>query len=329
MKKLISCGMGKLLPMLSLWVFLTSAVWADQADAVKNRVRAVETITPLFTIEPESDPFRQPSDVEVDSSGNIYVLDGVNNRVVVFDKLGRFLYKFGRGGYDEGEFNFPLGLTLDSRGRIFVADSGNHRVQAFTNRGRYLFTIDLKGIKERKPSDPTDVVIDETRGLLYIVDNDNHKLYSYDLIAHRISKSLGEMSMRSEGFRWPFSLALDSGGYIYIVDVINTRVRVVSPEWRFTIDIGGWGVDRGQFFRPKGVALDSRGRVYVSDSYLGVIQVFDRDGRFLTVLGDNRTGEIKKFETPTRLFVDKRDRLYVVEMFANRVSVYKLAPFGP
>jgi len=63
--------------------------------------------------------------------------------------------------------------------------------------------------------------------------------------------------------------------------------------------------------------------VFVSDSYLGVIQVFDGEGRFLFVLGDEK-GNVKKFKTPTGIFIDKKQRLYVVEMLADRVRVMQL-----
>jgi DNA-binding beta-propeller fold protein YncE len=87
--------------------------------------------------------------------------------------------------------------------------------------------------------------------------------------------------------------------------------------------IGKWGVDRGQFYRPKGVALDKKERIYVSDSYLGVVQVFKRYRKFLGVLG-NGDGEVVRFKTPTGLYVDDNMRLYVVEMLLNRVSVYQI-----
>ena len=70
-------------------------------------------------------------------------------------------------------------------------------------------------------------------------------------------------------------------------------------------------------------ARADRGVAQVSDSYLGVIQVFDRDGTFLDILGDEK-GSITRFETPTGMFIDKQMRLYVVEMLANRVRVLQL-----
>ncbi len=265
---------------------------------------------------------KHPSDVLVSRDGRIYVLDGVNNRVVVYNPSGRFLFEFGRGGRDEGELYLPLGMAMDSKGRLYIADSGNSRVQVFSAEGRYLDLIELPDDRLRPP-DPTDVIVDEKRRILYIVDNDNHRVLMYSLKDRRFIKEMGEMGMGRRGFRWPFSIAMDRDGYIYIVDVINTRVRTVTPDWRFGLDIGGWGVEKGQFFRPKGVAVDSSGRIYVSDSYLGVIQVFDRDGNFLSVVGD-REGRVKRFTTPVRLYIDGRDRLFVVEMFSHRISVYRI-----
>jgi sugar lactone lactonase YvrE len=110
------------------------------------------------------------------------------------------------------------------------------------------------------------------------------------------------------------------------VEVINTRVKVLDPEGNYITNIGSFGVETGQLYRPKGVAIDPADRVFVSDSYLGVIQVFDREGRFLFVLGDEK-GDVKKFKTPTGIFIDKKQRLYVVEMLADRVQVIQLPDY--
>ena len=118
-------------------------------------------------------------------------------------------------------------------------------------------------------------------------------------------------------------------GYLKINLVGNATAaglvgQVLNPEGLFVNFIGAWGVEEGEFFRPKGVALDRHNRVYVSDSYLGVIQVFDANGNFYAALGDPRTKKVKKFKTPVGLFIDHLNRLYVVEMRANKVSVFRL-----
>jgi tripartite motif-containing protein 71 len=71
------------------------------------------------------------------------------------------------------------------------------------------------------------------------------------------------------------------------------------------------------------VAVDKNNRVYISDSYMGVIQVFDANGDFYSALGDPARETVKKFRTPTGIFIDG-GRLYVVEMFADKVGVYEI-----
>lgn len=59
----------------------------------------------------------------------VIVGDSGNHRVQVFDKYGRFLYKFGTEGSIDGQFKYPRGVATDQHGNIIVGDSGNNRVQ--------------------------------------------------------------------------------------------------------------------------------------------------------------------------------------------------------
>lgn len=285
-------------------------------------VKAIRLITlkPLFEI---TDKLNRPSDVAVSKDGRIYVVDGVNSQIKIFDQNGKFLSAFGANGSANGEFKNPLGIDVDKSGNVFVADSGNHRVQIFDARSRFVSEISIPA-KNDHPADPTDVAIDDSRKRCYVVDNDNHRILTYDLTTLKLTKTYGGPGTDKGTFRYPFLMALDSQKKLYIVDVINTRVQVLDPDGKLVTVIGGWGVEKGEFFRPKGIAIDKDGRVYVSDSYMGVIQVFDADGAFYAALGDPKNGKVKKFKTPIGLFVDHRNRLYVVEMLANKVSVYQI-----
>ena len=212
---------------------------------------------------------------------------------------------------------------MDRSGNVYVADSGNHRVQLFNAAGSFMAQINIEP-QGPHPADPTDVAVDDSRRRCYVVDNDNHQILVYDLSTLKRVAVYGQPGSAKLEFRYPFLMALDKAKYLYIVDVINTRVQVLNPDGVYVATIGGWGVDKGQFFRPKGVAVDKDGNVYVSDSYLGVIQVFNANGDFLSVLGDRSTGALRKFKTPVGLTIDHRNRLYVVEMYADKVSVYRI-----
>lgn len=263
------------------------------------------------------------SDVCVSKDGRIYVVDGLNHKIRVFNHQGSSISFFGTKGSGNGEFRFPLGIDVDGSGKVYIADSGNHRVQIFKPDGSYIAEIKTPS-KDGNPADPTDVVVDDSRNRCYIVDNDNHRILVYDLATLTLIDTYGSPGTDKRAFRYPFLITLNKQKYLYIVDVINTRVQVLNPDGLFVAFIGGWGVEKGEFFRPKGVAIDKEGRVFVSDSYMGIIQIFDSNGEFHAVVGDPEQGAAKKFKTPTGLFIDNHNRLYVVEMLANKVSVYHI-----
>ena len=80
--------------------------------------------------------FCRPTDVGWDPQGNIFVSDGYcNNRVVKFDKNGRFLAQAGseKAGKEPGQFNLPHGLQVDGQGNVWVADRTNNRYQVLDN----------------------------------------------------------------------------------------------------------------------------------------------------------------------------------------------------
>jgi DNA-binding beta-propeller fold protein YncE len=93
--------------------------------------------------------FCRPTDVGWDPQGNIFVSDGYcNNRVVKYDKNGRFLAQAGseKAGSALGEFNLPHGLQVDEQGNVWVADRSNNRYQVLDNNLKPLREITNLGV---------------------------------------------------------------------------------------------------------------------------------------------------------------------------------------
>jgi len=65
------------------------------------------------------------------------VSDGGNDCIKAFDQSGTFLYKFGKGGNQDGQFWWPHGVLLDSSNNVLVCDRDNNRVQQFSLDGRF------------------------------------------------------------------------------------------------------------------------------------------------------------------------------------------------
>jgi len=264
----------------------------------------------------------QPSDLSVGPNGYVYLVDGVNNRVIVLDRQGRVKITFGQEGTGKGEFEHPLGIDISKDGMVYIADSGNHRVQVFDANGNFIRFFRVESGPQEKPSDPVDVLVSDFKDYVYVSDNDNHKIKVYDTRGE-FQFQWGKFGEEPGHFRYPGMLAKNEQNEIFVVDVLNTRVQKFDPFGNYILDIGSWGVLPGNLFRPKGIAVDGKNRVFVSDSYMGLIQVFTDFGRFLGVVC--QSGTKKHFSTPVGLFMDgKNDTLLTVEMRKNTISVTKI-----
>ena len=71
------------------------------------------------------------------SENMFFVADSGHKCVKVFDQSGTFLYKFGKLGNQDGQFNSPHGMLLDSSNNLLVCDTSNGRVQQFSLDGRF------------------------------------------------------------------------------------------------------------------------------------------------------------------------------------------------
>jgi len=280
------------------------------------------TVLPLRHCFDITRNFLQPTDIAVGKDNYIYVMDGVNNRVKVFDEQGGFKFSFGAKGTRKGRFSTPVGITTDSAGRVYVADTGNRRIQIFSGDGTFERQVTLPAGNNNELREPVDVAVDESLQRMYVADNDNHQVLVYSNPGDNLLSTWGSEGPRASQFHYPFLIAAGNNASVFIVDVLNTRVQVWRQD-KPANSIGGWGVDLGLFYRPKGVCVDKNGLVFVSDSVLGVIQTFKSNGDFQAVLGTEK-GDIIKWETPLGITIDSRQRLYVVEMLANRVRVYDI-----
>lgn len=93
------------------------------------------------------DTFNMPTDTTVTMDGNLFVTDGYGNqRVVKFDKNGKFVKTWGTKGTEPGQFRLPHSIIQDKRGRLIVGDRcglgsskcTGTRIQIFDTDGKFL-----------------------------------------------------------------------------------------------------------------------------------------------------------------------------------------------
>jgi len=110
-------------------------------------------------------------DIALGPDGNIYVVDGGNFRVQVFDPEGNFIRQIGSIGVQTGQFSRPKGIDTDPHGNIYVSDSAFGNFQIFNPQGELLLFV---GDRSERPDPakfllPSGIAVDED-GRIYMVD---------------------------------------------------------------------------------------------------------------------------------------------------------------
>ena len=149
-------------------------------------------------------------------------------------------------------------------------------------------------------------------------------------------------------FVWPHSVHIDRDGNVWVTDSRvasadelkkfpgedkkGSVVVKFSPEGRVLMMLGTPGV-RGNppdaLTDPNGIITDpGNGDIYVSESHtnvedpnlVGRISVFDRNGKFLRIIGKTGTGP-GEFRTPHAMVFDSQGRLIVADRHNHRIQI--------
>ncbi len=118
-----------------------------------------------------------PNAAMSDSQGRLYISDGNNGRISVWDAEGEFLYHAGTGLADD-TLSLPRGLFVDHRDRLYVVDAVAQVIRVYDVSGSYpeeLFQFGEFGQGDGLFNYPNDIFVDKT-GLLYIADRENNRI---------------------------------------------------------------------------------------------------------------------------------------------------------
>ena len=107
--------------------------------------------------------------------GGEYFIVSDSSCIKVFNREGHFLYKFGKQGEGDGEFNGPRFLSMTQSKHLLVCDGGNHRVQVFELDGTFVGKFGLKGNKLGELSGPFSAAV-LSNGQIAVSDTDNHRI---------------------------------------------------------------------------------------------------------------------------------------------------------
>jgi serine/threonine protein kinase, bacterial len=269
--------------------------------------------------------------IAADAAGNLYIGDQFNEKVrkvtpagVVTTFAGNGTYGHIDGAGSQAEFYYPTGIAVDNGGNVYVAELGGNRIRAITPAG-VVSTLSGTGMNGATDggfgvatySNPTGLVLDPTQSFLYVVDASNNKIRKVDALGN-VSTFAGSGALGSANgtgtaasFHYPYGIASDAAGNLYIADQKNNLVRKVTAAGVVSTLAGsgtpgsadGTGTAAG-FSSPCGVAVDSVGNVYVADVGNDEIRMITPAGVVTTVAGSSQqgsadgTGSAASFEFP-------------------------------
>ena len=109
-------------------------------------------------------------------NAKVYVSD--DHSIKVFTEEGKLLNDFGRFGYGEGELNGPSTLAVDTNGLVYVCETSNHRVSIFNSEGQFVKTFGSEGSKPGQFMQPHGIAVDSC-GVVYVCEMDNSRIQMF------------------------------------------------------------------------------------------------------------------------------------------------------
>ena len=178
----------------------------------------------------------------------LYVTDRELHRVQIFSgSTGKYIGQFGSNGAEHGQFNNPRGITYNGKGHILVADYYNRRVQVFNMDGTFLQVIDCNG------QTPSDVAVDNvgnihvtyhSRHLVQVFSPDGiTKICTYSNRNGNFNNPQG-ITIDDDGYCFITTYnPAGSTGYLHVLDPTGNEVNVIgglSYPWGVALDTQGY-----------------------------------------------------------------------------------------
>ena len=250
--------------------------------------------------------------------------------------------------------DYPTGVAFDAAGNLYIADTDNERIRkvdtngiitTVAGNGTAAYAGDGQAATNANLHYPWDLVLD-TAGNLYFADTYNSRIRKVatngiiTTVAGNGTAAFGGDggAATNASLNYPYGVALDAAGTLYISDGNNNRIRKVDVKGIIsTVAGGGYEADGkvgdgstaagAVLYNPSQIAFDSAGDLYIADSSDNRIRKVGANGIITTVAGNGAEGSAgdgddatnASFDYPTGVALDGYGDLYIADYSNNRV----------
>lgn len=255
---------------------------------------------------------RKPLGIGSDGEGVVIVTDMVPWGGYIWDLNNNKVTPIS----EEASFQLSSGVAFDST-RFYIADARAGNIKVFQKNRRPLYTIGDGDLES-----PNGIAINEKLKRIYVVDTKGFKVVVFDTESRKKLFEFGSPGDQEGEFNRPWGICIDKNDDVIVADGLNARIQIFDKDGKFITMFGKRGDKPGGFAQVKGVGVDSDGNIYVIDP-LKAVQVFDREGNLLGLVGAPGTRGLGAMNLPMGLYIDKNDRIYVVDQMNRRFYIFQ------
>ena len=280
-----------------------------------------------------------PTDAVVDATGNIYIADREENRIIKLAPGSRAVTVAGGNGYgsEANQLSYPSDIFVDAAGNIYICDAYAHRIQKWAPGASQGITVaggNGTGSAANQLHYPEGVYVD-AGGNIYVADRNNSRVQKWAPGAAAgvtVAGGNGQGSAANQ-FLDPQDVFADSTGNIYVADSWNHRIQKWAPGATAGSTVAGGngpGSAANQLLYPAGVSVDNTGKIYIADNYNHRIQKWVPGASSgITVAGGNGPGPSPaELNYPTAVFADQKGSIYVADQVNHRIQKFNTSDVG-
>ena len=278
--------------------------------------------------------YYHPRGIDADPQGNLIFIEEGGQRLVKIDPAGNPLWVRGTPGL-WGErtdgFGYGTSVAIAPSGVIYVG-GGGERVVAYNPDGTYLVTLDQGYGEGQYTFHWVSGIAVGPDGDIYVADPENHRVQVYNSSRIYVDTigTTGVCVRDNTGLCYPQGVDVDEDGNIYIADSANDRIQKYNSSRVYQATIGRTGncgrtaPNLGQYCSLQDVAVDGQGHIISADGWNHQVQVFDKDGNFLTSIGSPTSPGTRtsQFMDVPGVTVDADGNIYVTDLLNNRIQKF-------